>query len=424
VTVRSRIRARPVAAVALLGSVLALLAASYALLAPAPAAAHRKFIGGIVADVPTGTRVPAHTASLRGDVLPYGGGPVLHSNRTHVIFWDPAGSGLAFDPGYEALVENFLIDVADASHSTTNTYGLTGQYTDSSGPAAYDSTYGGSVVATDPLPPNGCTEPANSGPGWTVCLTDAQLESEIEHVIDVKELPRTDHDIYFLLTPDGFGSCTGAGPSNCALGAPTPGSYCGYHSETGDGVLYAVIPYPAVPGHCESDNPRPNSSTADPTLSTISHEQIETVTDPYGNAWIDGQGNEIADLCLTNFGPRLGGRAATAWNETIHGGHFFLQEIWSNADSACEPRAEPDVLSLSVAALPGRPRSVSLLANGSDPEGRIVGFQWFFEGGRTAFGPQVTRTFRQPGSYRVVVRATDSWANWAYAKRTVRIKKR
>ncbi len=32
--------------------------------------------------------------------LPYNGGPVLHSNRTHPIFWEPAGSGLTFDPGY------------------------------------------------------------------------------------------------------------------------------------------------------------------------------------------------------------------------------------------------------------------------------------------------------------------------------------
>ena len=53
------------------------------------------------------------------------------------------------------------------------------------------------------------------------------------------------------------------------------------------GLLYAVIPYNAVPGHCQSDNPRPNSSTADPALSTLSHEHIETVTDPDGDAWTD-----------------------------------------------------------------------------------------------------------------------------------------
>ncbi len=413
---------RWVAVSAALAAALA-VAALPGLLAPRPVAAQPKFFGGIVRDVPTGPRIQAHAAS-RGELVPFGGGPVLHSNRTHVIFWNPANSGLSFDPGYESLIETFLIDVADASRSTTNVYGLSGQYTDSSGPAAYDSTYGGAVVATDPLPPNGCTEPATTGPsGWTVCLTDAQLEGEIEHVIDADGLPRTDHDIYFLVTPDRLGSCIDAGPTSCALGGSAAG-YCGYHSETPDNVLYAVIPYNAVLGHCSANTPRPNSSTADPTLTTLSHEQIETVTDPYGNAWIDAQGNEIADLCLSDFGPRLGGRGATAWNETIHGGHFFLQEDWSNATSSCEPRAEPDVLSLSVARVPGRPGSVSLLATGSDPEGRIVGFQWFFEDGRTAFGPHVTRTFRQPGSYRVLVRATDSWGNWSFADRNVNIRTR
>ena len=107
----------------------------------------------------------ASTGRARGGRLPYGGGPVLHSNRTHLIFWEPAGSGLCFDPGYESLIETFLNDVAADSHMTTNVYGLTGQYTDAGGPAAYDSTYGGSVIDTDPLPPSGCVEPATAPAG-------------------------------------------------------------------------------------------------------------------------------------------------------------------------------------------------------------------------------------------------------------------
>ena len=400
----------------LLGAVLVLYAVQ-----PAGAQA-RQFIGGIEQDVPTGAHVEAHAAGHQS-LLPYGGGPVLNSNRTHVIFWDPAGSGLSFDPGYESLIETFLTDVAAASHSTTNTYGLSGQYGDSAGPAAYDSTYGGAVVDTDPLPVSGCTEPATTGPGWTVCMTDSQLETEIEHVIDVNGLPRTSHDIYFMVTPDGFGSCTDASSSSCALGGAATG-YCGYHSETADGVLYAVIPYNAVSDHCQSNNPRPNSSTADPAISTISHEQNETITDPDGNAWIDASGNEEADLCLTNFGPSIGGSGMTEWNESIHGGHFFLQELWSNANGACEPRAKRDILSFALTKAADRSRSVSLLARGSDPDGQLVTFEWFFGDGRASFGRQVTHTFRSPGTYRVMLRATDSWGNWAFAGRDVRIKGR
>jgi len=402
---------------------VALLGAALAPFAVAPAIAQAKRFAGIARDVPTGTHIQAHLASSRRANLPYGGGPVLHSNRTHAIFWAPAGSGLAFDPGYESLIETFLLDVAADSHKTTNVYGLSGQYRDAGGPAAYDSTYGGAVVATDPLPANGCTEPPMTGPGWSACMTDDQLESEIERVVAADHLPTTNHDVYFLIMPDGLGSCTDSSSSSCALGGAASG-YCGYHSETPNGILYAVIPFNAVAGHCQSNNPRPNSSTADPTISTISHEHNEMVTDPGGDAWIDARGNEDGDLCLTSFGPSLSGADGTAWNETVHGGHFFLQEEWSNADSSCQPRAKPDALWFASSRFAGRGRALSFTAHGSAPEGRVVSYQWFFGDGRAGSGRRVAHIFKIPGNYRVMVRSTDSWGNWAYAGRIVRIRER
>jgi hypothetical protein len=407
---------------------VALLTAALVLLVAAPAHAGARHIAGLVRDVPTGTRdvptatlVHAQMAEHHAN-LPYGGGPVLHSNRSHLIFWQPTGSGLAFDPGYQPLIETFLTDVAADSHKTTNVYGLSGQYTDATGPAAYDSTFGGSVLVTDPLPTSGCTEPP-TGPSWTVCLTDAQLETEIEQVIAQNNLPTSNRDVYFLVTPNGLGSCTDAGASSCALGGSANG-YCGYHSETDSGILYAIIPYNAVPNHCQSNNPRPNSSTADPAISTISHEHNEMVTDPDGDAWIDARGDEDGDLCLTDFGPSLSGPGATAWNESIHGGHFFLQEEWSNADNDCEPRAQPDLLSFESIRAPGRGRSLSFTAHGTDPQGRIVSFEWFFGDGRSGFGRRTSHSFKIPGTYRVMLRATDSWGNWAYVGRTVQVNRR
>jgi hypothetical protein len=404
-------------------SVVLAISACLALALPGAAQAHgAKRFGGFVRDVPTGTHIQARHAAQAAD-LPYGGGPVLHTNRTHAIFWEPAGSGLTFEPGYESLVETFLADVADDSRKTSNVYSLSGQYSDASGPAAYDSSYGGAVVATDPLPASGCVEPATTGPGWTVCLTDAQLEVEIQRVIAVNDLPTANRDVYFLITPNGLGSCTDAGSTSCALGGSVNG-YCGYHSQTDGGVFYAVIPYNAVLGHCQSNNPRPNASPADPTISTISHEHNEMVTDPTGDAWIDSHGNEDGDLCLTSFGPALGGPFGAAWNETIHGGHFFLQEEWSNADSACEPRARPDLLSFASTRPPGRLRSLSFTAHGSDPQGRLVAFEWFFGDGRAGFGRRASHTFEAPGAYRVRLRSTDNWGNWAFATRMVRVRAR
>lgn len=354
-------------------------------------------------------RPSAHAADL-----PYGGGPVLHANRTHLIFWQPDRSGLSYDPGYESLIERFLQNVAAASHSTNNVYGLTGQYTDSRGPAAYASTYGGAVLTTDRLPPNGCTEPAAMGPGWKVCLTDSQLVAEIEHVIHAGRLPTGPTDVYFLVLPKGFGSCTGSDSSSCALGGST-GGYCGYHSQSPDGaVLYAVIPYNAVSGHCQSNSPRPNGSTADPTISTISHEQSELITDPEDDAWVDTSGNEVGDLCRPDFGPVIGGSGQSAWNEDIGGGHYYLQEEWSNIDGACEPRTRPDAVSFRATMPPRAPGSLSFVARASDPHGAVTSYRWFFGDGRGGRGRTATHRYRHAGRYRVVLRITDSWGNWGY----------
>jgi hypothetical protein len=245
-------------------------------------------------------------------------------------------------------------------------------------------------------------------------MTDRQLQTEIEHVVRADHLPTGANDVYLLVMPKGLGSCTDSSSSSCALGGSVSG-YCGYHSQSSDGnVLYAVIPYNAVRGHCQSSNPRPNGSTADPTLSTVSHEHSEMVTDPAGTAWIDSQGNEDGDLCITSFGPTIGGSGSTAWNEEVHGGHYYLQQEWSNADNGCQPRARAARVSFRASSVRGKPLLASLAARGTDPHGSIFSWLWFFGDGRRGRGASVVHRYRLAGSYRVVLRASDSWRNWAF----------
>jgi PKD domain len=385
-----------------------------------------KTLGGVVPDVPTGHHAPplARIANL-----PYGGGPVMHSNRTHLIFWQPAGSGLSYDPGYQVQAETFLARVAQDSRKPTSVYGLSGQYTDSGGPAAYNSAYGGAVLATDPLPTNHCIEPLapplSSGPGWAVCLSDFQLEQEIAHVVAADRLPNTSRDLFILMLPNGFGTCQNFGPDNCALGGQgADGSFCGYHSSDPDGtLLYAVIPYNAVSGHCQSDNPRPNGSTADPALSTLSHEHNEAITDPLGNAYIDGQGNENGDLCIDQFGPALGGSAAGAYNQVIGGGHYFLQEEWSNQNGGCRQRPDPDAVSFALARSVRARVSLTLGGHAHAAHGSIAAYNWFFGDGRTGHGRVVRHAFARAGTFRVVLRVTDSAGNWTFATHTIKVTK-
>ncbi|HET9718978.1 MAG TPA: PKD domain-containing protein [Solirubrobacteraceae bacterium] len=373
----------------------------------------------LTADSPTG----GHDAGY--GAVTYQGGAVLHSNRTHLIFWEPSNHPeLQFDPGYMPLMERFLRDVARASHSTHNVYGITGQYRDARGPAAYASTYAGAVLDTGAAPVSGCTEPPppTGPPGWLTCLTDHQLQQELERVITADQLPTDRHDIYFLITPDGFGTCQAAGPDNCALGGSEHGGYCGYHSWLKDGVPYAVIPYNAVKGHCQSGNPRPNGNPADPALSTLSHEQAETITDPHQDAWYGGGGAEIADLCITSYGMALGGTGSSRWNERIAGGHFWLQELYSRITGGCAARPQPDSAQILAPAQMTVGRPTHLIARADQPGGRIVAYNWNFGDGHGGRGPSPQHTYREAGTFHVYLRVTDSAGNRAYAKRTVTIR--
>ncbi len=377
---------------------------------------------GVVADVPTGTHVRRQPIAHAASSLEYFNGQVMHSNRTHLILWQPSGSGLTFDAGYTSLIETYLGQVAADSHRPTNVYALTGQYTDSAGPAVYDSSYGGAVLDTDPLPARGCTEPPLTGPGWSVCLSANQLDTEVEHVVAADHLPSANRDVYFLVTPKGFGNCQGAGPNNCALGGSASG-YCGYHTVSGNGqIKYAVIPYNAVKGHCQSGEPRPNSSTADPTLSTISHEHNEMITDPFGDAWLDSSGQEDGDKCISSFGSALGGSGANAWDEVIHGGHYWLQAEWSNDDGGCAARDESDPISASLPRHLKAGRSGRFSGRAHDPDGAITSFMWFFGDGKSRSGKRPRHRFAKPGVYSVVLRSTDSAGLWSFAVRTLRVR--
>jgi hypothetical protein len=393
-----------------------------ALLAAAPGAiAHG--IGGLVRDVASGAHL-SYVPMARAAGLSWGDGPVLHSNRTHVVFWMPSGSTLAYDRGYQQLVVRFLSQVAADSHHATNVYGLSGQYSDTGGPAAYDSSFDGAVVATDVLPPNQCVEPVSTGPeGWITCLTDAQLQSELKTVVSADHLPRAANDIYFLVLPDGMGTCIDSTSSACALGGSSNNGYCGYHSQTDSGLLYAVIPYNAVSGHCQSGNPRPNASSADPALSTISHEHNETVTDPQAySGWTDGNLQEDGDLCITQFGPALGGGGDSAFNETIAGGHYYLQEEWSNENGGCAPRDETDPVSFAGPGRVSAGRAFSVTGHAFDPDGRIVAWAWHYgDGSPGSHARASTHAYRHAGVYHVLLRVADSAGNWATSTRTVHV---
>lgn len=287
--------------------------------------------GGVLGVVPART---LGTSSTSNNLL-YHNGPVLLANKVYAIYWIP--SGYSVSSNYVSLINGFFSNVAAASDNSSNVYYSDTQYYDIvnslTSNISGNSTFGGSVVDTDPFPPNGCRDKYTA-----VCLTDSQLRTEISHELNANGWSSTlgssntsPGNEYFLLTPKNVGSCYGRG--SCAFS-----SYCAYHSWIGSGstaTLYANMPYAAwVPQACGSGQ-SPNGDNADSTINVVSHEHNESNTDPLGTAWYNTSGYEDGDLCAWNFGTPISSTASGEYNQVIHGGYYYLQQEWSNHSSAC-----------------------------------------------------------------------------------------
>jgi hypothetical protein len=250
-------------------------------------------------------------------------------------FRSAAPATLTFDASYESLINRYFTDVAADSGGINNVYSVATQYYDNPGhaPIQYSSTFGGAYIAKDPLPLNGCNDGVD-----TYCLTDQQLQAEIQTVLTAKGWHGGLDHAFFLMTPQGVGSCGDATGAECSTNV-----FCAYHSvfldSSNEDVIYANEPYLGPSGGCtDSSQGFPNDTDADTTINTISHEHNEAITDPLTDpstfAWIAADGNENGDLCAYGFGAPLGGTPGLdAYNQVINGNHYELQQEWSNAGS-------------------------------------------------------------------------------------------
>jgi hypothetical protein len=133
-------------------------------------------------------------------------------------------------------------------------------------------------------------------------------------------------NIFHVFLPQGTDMCISPGlcysPDN-----PESFVFCAFHGSIDFGpnqhVLFSVEPYQDVDG-CRLTSQTPHG-VIDATASTLSHEFIETITDPDLDAWFNLlTGNEIADLCF-----------AFASNQRMGVHAYSIQEEYSNAVHGC-----------------------------------------------------------------------------------------
>ena len=262
---------------------------------------------------------------------------VMRTNTDYAIYWMPSGStcGAVSCANYQSTVNRYFTDVAAASGANTNVYSDATQYYDATGAIAYNSTFGGSYVDTTPFPASGCTD--GSDP---VCVDDQALEAEIQSVITAQHWPDGKTSLFFVMLPSGIGSCYGG--THCTTDPQT--GWCAYHSgfmgANSSPILYANEPFDGTITGCHGAVGQgfPNGVDADATINTISHEQNEAISDPWGNAWFNANYEEIADLCAWVFGSQLGTTNGEPYNQLINGHPYSLQEEYSNDGSTCVQR--------------------------------------------------------------------------------------
>jgi hypothetical protein len=144
--------------------------------------------------------------------------------------------------------------------------------------------------------------------------------------------------IYHVFLPPGQDECFDATFTVC-----TSNIFCAYHSsvtfkDTGRHVLYSVEPFTDVVG-CQVKPGSPNGMLIDSTNDVLSHELIETITDPDGGSWWDSTsggmfGEEIGDECV--FVTFVGG---IPYSDpaiiSVDGRRYALQPEYDNSARAC-----------------------------------------------------------------------------------------
>jgi hypothetical protein len=346
--------------------------------------------------------------------MDYNGGPVMPSNTDYMVLWSPNGLS-AYPPEFVHGVAQFFSDLAHDSGGNQNVDSVGPQYNDLTGAVAnYDVRFGGVLLDRHPYPASECPAAAPV----TNCLTDAQIQQELVNFVTAHHLkPDLSHE-YFLLTPPHVESCFSANPSTnfdgCSAGEPSPfRAFCAYHQNTAlpTMLFYANDPYDADNPRCQDGN-NPNGISDGEINGGLSHEHVESITDPIPNdAWTNGsganQGLEVGDQCNRVRGNPLGTAPNGAeYNQVINGHFYWYQEEWSNLTHSCVQRLTlPSTLpTASETVTTGNGTDMTFDASRSTAPGGVADFSWQFNDAFAAqtveqTTPTITHTFPAAGAY-------------------------
>ncbi len=384
--------------------------------------------GQTVSYQPLRTQAPFIPFDSAFNNMDYNGGPVMPSNTATLVFWSPKGYGAypghGSPPEYVRGIEQYFKDLQHDSGGDHNVNSVDPQYNDLTGAfARYSIRFGGAILDRDPFPASHC--PVHHP--VTNCITDAQIQAELEHVAAVHHVAGGLNHELFLFTPPKVVNCFTNRASQhfggCSVGIiPTRlAAFCAYHQQTLASPMrfYADDPFTTgvkIGGQlaCETGH-HPNGVSDGAIDGGLSHELNESVTDPIPNdAWTNGvganHGLEIGDQCASQYGEPLGTHHGQPYNQVINGHFYYYQEEWSNDTNQCVQRISP-AAGLPTARLTVKTKSPSGLAmifnaSGSTAPGGVADYSWQWNAVKNAptveqTNPIISHTFPAPGLYSI-----------------------
>jgi len=244
----------------------------------------------VATSVADSSKTARAAVTVRYDDLIDGGAPVNPSTRVFALWW---GAAAEFPADTQPAMESLL------SHLDGSTYlSLTNEY-----------LRGASATVAFAASLHDTSDPPASDP------SNVQVQDVACRALDAAGVTPKTGDMVVVY----------------ASRFPSLAKYCAWHSYGtchATQVLLAFVPNPQGTGGCAATNDSGCNSYSAPTRSiglSTDHELAETITDPYGHAWKDRNGAEIADKCTFLQGC-----------VSLRGGvSFELQGLYSNAVHAC-----------------------------------------------------------------------------------------
>ena len=329
------------------------------------------------------------------------GGPVSTSPQLHLLFWgktftDPNHSQAItmiftafnlgiFQPGYHNWLEQYGVDIGFVRDSSS----------DSNNPDNYVGGGAGFVPIAAHVIEQGLD---GKGPLFWFVWGDNPLYG----VFLPAAVVANGNDYHFMA------------PNGSYLWAPWP-----FTLLVHEGMPFFVVHTPEAAMSMPTDSV-PSAGTAgafDVMTEGMSHEYVETVTDPFPFlGWSDWgkmplqDNSEIGDICEN----------ADPWGRTTRNNNFALSTYWSQKDQACVPPSLPTIAItapssgtivqwVSNQGVPGG--AVNVAASSHDPfDGNNVGISWRLDGGSSvvATGPTPRVSGIPLGTHTITATVKDS----------------